>query len=36
MKEYKELIFSQDNSIEPNGAIGKQNAALFFGKKPDF
>ncbi|MBQ2946086.1 MAG: DUF4375 domain-containing protein [Clostridia bacterium] len=32
----KKLIFSQDNSIEPNGAIGKQKCGIIFWQKTGF
>ena len=36
MKKYNELIFSQDNSIQPNGAIGKQKCGIVFWQKTGF
>ena len=32
----KNLIFSQDNSIEPNGAIGLQKCGIIFWQKTGF
>ncbi len=32
----KNLIFSQDNSIEPNGAIGRQKCGIIFWQKTGF